>query len=78
MRHEVIATLYSLAHDQLLHLVYEKVAVTEGKIEPHLWTYRNGVSLEHLGQTLQGKNLKVKHPVLHEFIEKVVFKCTFF
>ena len=40
-------------------------------MEPHLWSYRQRVSLEHLGQTLQEKKLKEKYPILHEFLRVV-------
>lgn len=58
-------------HDQLFYLVYEKVKVSEGNMEPHLWSYRQRISLEHLGQTLLEKKLKVKYPILYEFLQKV-------
>lgn len=37
-------------------------------MEPHLWTYRQRISLEHLGQTLVEKKLKTKYPILYEFL----------
>lgn len=61
----------SVDHDQLFYLVYEKVKVSEVNMEPHLWSYRQRISLEHLGQTLLEKKLKVKYPILHEFLQKV-------
>lgn len=66
--------VHTTEHDQLFYLVHEKVKVQEQNIEPHLWSYRQRISLEHLGQTIQGKNLKEKFPILHEFLQKVVFK----
>ncbi len=66
----VLANLHPLfaEHDQLFYLVYERVKVKEGNMEPHLWSYRQRISLEHLGQTLQEKKLKEKYPVLHDFL----------
>ena len=61
----------NLEHDQLFYLVYERMKVSEGSIEPHLWSYRQRVSLDHLGQTLQEKNLREKYPILHEFLQVV-------
>lgn len=58
-------------HDQLFYLMYEKVKVSEDNMEPHLWSYRQRISLEHLGQTLQEKKLKEKYPILHAFLQVV-------
>lgn len=59
---------YNAEHDQLFYLVYERVKVQEGNMDPHLWTYRQRISLEHLGQTLQERELKDRYPILHEFL----------
>ena len=40
-------------------------------MEPHLWSYHQRISLDHLGQTLQEKKLKEKYPILHEFLQVV-------
>ncbi len=63
-------------HDQLFYLVYEKVQVNEDSMEPHLWSYRPRISLEHLGQTIQEKKL-IKCPILHEFLQKANKKMFF-
>ena len=62
---------YYADHDQLFYLVYEKVNVSEDNMQPHLWSYRQRISLEHLGQTLLEKKLKVKYPILHDFLQRV-------
>ena len=58
-------------YHKLLSLAYEKDQVSEGNIQPHFWSYRQRITLEHLGQTLSESSLKVKYPILHEFLEKV-------
>lgn len=58
-------------HDQLFYLVYEKVAYKEESLEPHLWTYRSRITLEHLRQTLQEERMKEKYPILSEFLQAV-------
>ena len=61
-----------LEHDQLFFLVYEQMElVNKSSIQPHLWTYRSRISLEHLAQTLQEKKMKEKHPILYEFLQAV-------
>ena len=57
--------------DQLFYLVYERVKVSSASMGPHLWTYRQRVSLEHLGLTLQENKVKVEYPLLHEFLHVV-------
>jgi len=61
----------SLEHDQLFYLVYERVQVTKGGLDPHLWAYRFRITLERLNQTLQQKNMKKKCPTLHAFLQEV-------
>ena len=72
-----MSSLYNLIviteHDQLYYLVYEQAKVKENDIRPHLWSYRQRISLEHLGQTLQEKKLREKYPILHEFLQMVCF-----
>ena len=63
--------LYNADHDQLFFLVYEKVKYTEESLEPHLWTYRSRITLEHLRQSLHDKKLKETYPILHEFLQAV-------
>ena len=57
--------------DKLFSIVYEKNKHKKTNLEPHLWSYRQRVSLEHLGQTLQDAQLKEKCPILHDFLEAV-------
>ena len=61
----------SLEHDQLFYLVYERVQVVEGSLDPHLWAYRFCITLEHLSQTLQQQSMKKKCPILHAFLQEV-------
>ena len=59
-------------HDRLFFLVYEHVEVmNQSSIQPHLWTYRSRITLEHLAQTLQEKRMKERHPILYEFLQVV-------
>ncbi len=59
-------------HDQLFYLVFERVKVSKDNMEPHLWSYRQRISLEHLRQTLQvEKKLKEKCSILYEFLQVV-------
>jgi len=58
-------------HDQLLCLVYERVQVAEGSIDPHLWAYRFRITLEHLSQTLQHQNMQKKCSILYAFLQEV-------
>ena len=57
--------------DKLFPIVYEKNKHKKTNLEPHLWSYRQRVSLEHLGQTLQDAQLKEKCPILHKFLSIV-------
>ena len=68
----VLIDLSSLEHDQLFFLVYEHMELmNQSSIQPHLWTYRSRITLEHLAQTLQEKKMKEKHPILYEFLQAV-------
>ena len=59
-------------HDRLFFLVYERVEqINQASIQPHLWTYRSRITLEHLAQTLQEKRMKERHPILYEFLQAV-------
>ena len=59
-------------HDRLFFLVYERVELmNQSSIQPHLWTYRSRITLEHLAQTLQEKKMKERHPILYEFLQAV-------
>ena len=61
----------SSEHDQLFYLVYERVQVAEGSLDPRLWAYRSRITLEHLRQNLQWWNMKKKCPILHAFLQEV-------
>ena len=61
----------SSEHDQLFYLVYERVQVAEGSLDPHLWAYRSRITLEHLRQNLQQRNMEKKCPILHAFLQEV-------
>ena len=59
-------------HDQLFFLVYEKVKYMKDNLEPHLWTYRSRITLEHLRQSLHNtQKLTKMYPILHEFLQAV-------
>ena len=63
--------VFHVGHDELFHLIFEKVDVDEGDLKHHLWTYRPKITLEHVRQTLQEKKLTEKHPILFEFLQAV-------
>ena len=63
--------LHHVDHDRLFFLVYEKVKYTKDNLEPHLWTYRSRITLEHLRQSLYDKKLTKMYPILHEFLQAV-------
>ena len=60
---------FTVDHDQLFYLVYERVKVSDDNLEPHLWTYRSRITLEHLRQTLQEKSIRAEFPILHAFLQ---------
>ena len=69
-------TTFTLSHapeqDRLFNLVFEKVPVKEGgTLQPHLWTYRSRITLEHLTQTLHQWDMKDKCPILFSFLQEV-------
>jgi hypothetical protein len=68
--------MITTGQDKLFHLVYEKNKVKQKGLDPHLWSYRQRVSLEHLGQTLQDVTLKGKCPILHEFLRVVSIRLS--
>ena len=57
--------------------MYEKVKYKEESLEPHLWTYRSRITLEHLRQTLQDEKMKEKYPILSEFLQAVCYCSNF-
>ena len=69
--HDDPSSAHSSEHDQLFYLVYERVQVVEGSLNPHLWAYRSRITLEHLRQNLQQQNMRKKCPILHAFLQKV-------
>ena len=54
--------------DRLFYVVYEKLSVEGKGMEPHLWTYRSKVSLEHLSHQ---QDMQKKCPILQKFIKEV-------
>jgi len=68
-----LTVLYT-GSNKLFHIVYEKGKVKKNALEPHLWSYHPKISLEHLGQTLLGRDLTRKCPILYEFLQ-VVSHC---
>jgi hypothetical protein len=59
----------------LERLVYERLPVEEGSLEPHLWGYRPPITLEHLTRYMHQQT--EKFPVLEEFIkEETVLRAT--
>ena len=76
---EVLSSFFSpsLEHDQLFFLVYERMELmNQSSMQPHLWTYRSRITLEHLAQTLQEKRMKERHPILYEFLQAVSVTLT--
>jgi len=55
----------------MFYLVHERVQVTKGSLDPHLWAYRFRITLDHLSQTLLHQNMKKKCPILHAFLQEV-------
>ena len=66
-----LVIVFTADHDQLFYLAYEKVKYAKESLEPHLWTYRSRITLEHLRQSLHDKKMKQKYPILHEFLQAV-------
>ena len=60
-----------IGQDDLFCIVYEKNKMKKGILEPHLWSYRQKISLEHLGLTLQDIQLKERFPILYHFLQVV-------
>lgn len=56
--------------DHLLDLVYERIPVKEGSLNPHLWTYRSRITLEHLSHTLQQQGMRKRYPILYHFLQE--------
>ena len=64
-------------HDPLYYLVYERTPVVKDSLEPHLWSYRPRITLEHLTRYMQQQ--KKKFPILEEFLKIVsMFNSIFF
>ena len=62
-------TLCNAEHDPLFYMVYERMPVVKGSLEPHLWSYRPHITLEHLIRYMQQQ--KMKFPILKEFLNEV-------
>lgn len=58
--------------DQLLCVAYERMELSGGFLDPHLWIYRTRITLDHLSLTLQQKGIK-ECPILHQFLNEVFF-----
>ena len=58
--------------------MYEKVKYKEESLEPHLWTYRSRITLEHLRQTLQEEKMRQDYPILSEFLQAVCYSITYY
>ena len=47
-------------HDLLFYLAYERIKVNERCLEPHLWTYRSRITVDHLRNSVRGeKTVKI-------------------
>lgn len=63
----------------LFQIVYEKVSVSEKNFQPHLWTFRSRITLEHLTRLLRQKRIRENHMLLFEFMQVVgVFVIIFY
>ena len=74
-----VALLF-IEHGQLFYLSYERVKLSGKSMEPHLWSYQQRISLEHLGQTLQEKKMREKYSILHDFLQvvcEVIYEANF-
>ena len=67
----ILILLHIPEQDRLLYTVYEKSSVAEGSVNPHLWTYRSRITLEHLFQTLQAQDKRKECPILYHFLTEV-------
>ena len=68
--HSIYDVLMCTEHNPLFFLAYERVKVDEKRLEPHLWTFRSRVDVNHLrGYLQQQKNKDVK--VLSGFLNEV-------
>ena len=61
--------LYS-EHDDLFFMIYEKLPVCTGDVQPALWRYRARITLEHLAHALQQSTNK-SLTLLKEFLRLV-------
>ena len=67
----LLMILLNTDHDQLFFLAYEKIKHVDDSLEPHMWTYRTRITLEHLRQSIHDKKLTQTYPILHEFLQAV-------
>ena len=71
----------SVVNNQLLCVVYERLELVSGLLDPHLWTYRTRITLDHLSLTLQQRGMQ-ECPILQQFLKEVcvcityVYTCT--
>jgi len=57
-------------HDDLFFMIYEKLPVRTGDVQPALWRYRARITLEHLSHALQQSTNK-SLAILKEFLRLV-------
>ena len=57
-------------HDDLFFMIYEKISVHAGDIQPAMWRYRSRITLEHLAHALQ-QNTDKTLVILKEFLRLV-------
>lgn len=60
---------FNLEHDRLFYVVHEKVQLPPNEVQPHLWSFRSRITLEHLLQILHTR--KETYAILNEFLEQV-------
>ena len=59
-----------LEHDALFFMIYEKIPVHAGDLQPGMWRYRARITLEHLAHALQ-QNADKSLVILKEFLRLV-------
>ena len=62
--------IISTVNNQLLYVLHERMEPAGGLLNPHLWTYRTRITLDHLSLTLQQKGIK-ECPILQQFLKEV-------
>ena len=61
----------------MFYIVHEKVKVQSEGLGPHLWTYRQQISLEHLRLNLKEETLKNSYPILYTFLQVVSYSTLY-